>query len=81
MTQHPEDDVFTGTQVGAVLESLRHDMFLMAERLDTVCEDITVMKADIRELKTDMTTVKDVIRLTIPDIASRLTRLETKAGI
>ena len=74
---HEEDKVFTGTQVGAVLESLRHEISLIAEGQSAFREDVNTLKEDVRELKMDMRTVKDVLRINIP----RLDRLETKIGL
>jgi hypothetical protein len=73
-----EDKPFSGTEVGALIESFRGDISIMAECLDTVAMDVTVLKNDVKDLKADMAVVKDVIRITIPQINSRLSALEMK---
>ncbi|MSR76759.1 MAG: hypothetical protein EXS63_00815 [Candidatus Omnitrophica bacterium] len=76
-----EDKPFSGTHVGALIESFRNDMSIMAEQLDTVSSDVAILKEDVKELKTDMRTVKDVLRVFIPEINARITALEIKTGI
>ena len=77
---HPEDKVFTGTQVGAVLESIRRELSLLAEGQTALRTDVDQLKKDVGELKDDMRVVKDVIRIAIPSINAPLSALEAKAG-
>ena len=74
-----EDRPFSGTEVGTLIESFRNDFSIMAEKLDTVCQDVAILKIDVREIKVRLITVDDTIRIAIPDIYSRLTGLEAKA--
>lgn len=74
-----EDRPFSGTEVGALIESFRGEMSVMAERLGSVCEDVAVLKTDLREIKDRLVVVEDTIRISLPDIYSRLSRLDTKA--
>ena len=76
-----EDRPFTGTQVGALIESFRDELSVFGEKLNTVSEDVAVLKEDVRELKSDMVIVKDILRVEIPRINSRLTRLENKVSL
>lgn len=73
-----EDRPFSGTEVGALIESFRGEISAMAERLGAVCEDVAVLKMDVREIKDRLVVVEDTIRISLPDIYGRLTRLETK---
>ena len=75
-----EDKPFTSTEVGTLIESFRNDMSIMAERLIRVEEKVDVLQIDVNELKTDMKTVKDVLRIEIPSINSRLISLEAKSA-
>ena len=75
---HEEDKVFSGTQVGALIESFRSEMSVMGERLGSLCEDMVIVKEDVKQLKTDMIYVKDVLRIAIPDLYSRVTALEAQ---
>ena len=73
-----EDKPFTGTEVGTLIESFRYEMSLMAEKLDSVASDVTVLKTSVQVLEKDMQTVKDILRIETPRTQSRLNRLETK---
>ena len=73
-----EDRPFSGTEVGALIESFRGEISAIAERLGIVCEDITVLKTDVGEIKNRLVTVEDTIRISLPNIYSRLSRLENK---
>ena len=75
---NPEDKPFSRTEVGSLIESFRHDVSFIAEKLVRVEEKVDVLQADVSELKTDMQFVKDVIRIEFPTIKSRVSRLEAK---
>ena len=73
-----EKDSYSVTEVGTLIESFRSDISIMAEQLNTVCEDISILKQDVGEIKNRLMTVEDVIRISLPDVYRRLNRLETK---
>ena len=75
-----DDRPFTGTEVGALIESFRGDISVIGERVGTLCEDTAILKQDVSEIKTRLVTVEDVIRISIPEIYSRLSRLEARAA-
>ena len=80
LSMRNEDEPFTSTEVGALIESFRNDVSIIAERLIRVEEKVDVLQVDVNELKTDMRTVRDVLRIEIPSIHSRLTSLEARTA-
>ena len=78
LAMRKEDKPFSGTEVGALIESLRNDIALVAEGQGAMREDIAVLKSDVKELKADMRVVKDILRVEIPKNNSRLSTLEAK---
>lgn len=83
MSKRPENKFFSNTEVAAIIESFRTDFSIFGERLSGVCEDVSIlkeMKQDLDELKMDVKVIKDVLRIEIPSIKSRLTSLEAKSA-
>ncbi len=78
---HKADKPFSGTEVAVLIESFRNDIALLAEGQNAIHEDVQILKQDTAEIKMRLTTVEDVIRVAIPQIHVRLSRLETKVGI
>jgi DNA anti-recombination protein RmuC len=76
-----EDRPFSGTEVGALIESLRTDISVIAEDVGAIRQDVSVLKEDVQEIKVGLTTVEDVIRVAFPTTNSRLNRLEDKVGL
>ena len=72
----PNNDPFTPSEVRALIEEFRHDQRIFGERLNSACNDIAVLKEDVSILKVDMTTVKDVLRVAVPDLYARVKALE-----
>ena len=71
---------FTAGHVAAMIESFDGKVSAMAESVEAIREDVNVLKTDVAELKSDMVFVKDAIKVAIPDLAKRVSRLETKVG-
>ena len=74
-----EDRPFTGTEVGAVLESLRNDISAIAEGQVALRADVDILRTDVGEIKDRLVIVEDTIRVSLPDIFRRLTHLEAKS--
>ncbi len=72
----PNNEPFTPGEVRAIIEEFRSEFRVFGERLDTVCQDVAVLKEDVHILKADMTTVKDVLRIAIPELYARVKALE-----
>ena len=75
----PKKD-FSPTEVGSLVESFRHEIRLIAEKVDAVQEDVISLKNDMAEVKTDLAAVKDAIRITVPSHEKRIGKLESKVG-
>ena len=74
-----EDRPFSGTEVGALIESFRGDISVIAEDVRTLRVDVGILKEDVRDIKIRLTGVEDVLRISIPQTNSRLAVLESKA--
>ena len=69
-----EKDVYTPTEVGVLVESFQSQMSFVSERVGTLCEDMTEVKGRLSAVETRLTSLEDVVRLTLP----RITKLESK---
>ena len=76
-----EDRPFSGTEVGALIESLHTDISVIAEDVGALRQDVSVLKEDVHEIKVHLTTVEDIIRVAFPRINARFDRLEDKVGL
>ncbi|MBI3317014.1 MAG: hypothetical protein HYZ85_03290 [Candidatus Omnitrophica bacterium] len=76
-----DEKYYTSTEVGTILESLRSDISIIAESVITLRGDVDILKTDVKDIKVRLTTVEDTIRISLPDIYSRVKRLEVKVGI
>ena len=75
-----QDRPFTATEVGTLIESFEGKLSAVAERVGSLCEDVHVLKTDVREIKDRLVTVEDTIRVSLPDIYRRITTVEAKVG-
>lgn len=73
------DRQFSATEVGALLESIRSDISIIAEKVDSLCIRMDRVENRLEKLEIEVRTIKDVIRIAIPDHERRISRLETKA--
>ena len=73
-----EDKPFSGTEVGTLIESFRSDIAVIAEGQQSLREDVGILTADVKELKSGMVLIKDVFHIFIPQTEKQLTRLEEK---
>ena len=72
----PNNDPFTPSEVRALIEDFRFQLSVFGEDLLAVRKDVSILKDDVRGLKEDMISVKDVIRISIPDLYTRVKALE-----
>ena len=72
----PNNDYLTATETKALFESLHHSIRLIAEDQRTMRQDINILKEDVRDIKTRLTTVEDTLRIAIPDLYVRVKALE-----
>ena len=72
-----EDRYFSSTEVGTLIESLRSEISVIAEEVKGASSWRIRTDQRLDSLETDMHSIKDVIRLTLP----RISLIETKLGI
>ena len=75
---HKGKDSYSATEVGPLIESFRNDISVIAEGQVALQNGIDILKTDIREIKDRLILVEDTIRISLPDIYSRVNRLKTK---
>ena len=70
---------FSATEVGTLLETMDHKIDFIVEIIVPMQKDMGEVKERLTNLETDMRLVKDVIRIEIPSLKKRVTRLEAKS--
>ena len=78
------NDVFTGTQVGALIEGFRNDIKVVAEgltsltkKVDMMYEELLQRGEDLRGIKADLKIVKADLAEIIGSHDERIVKLET----
>ena len=79
--ERKNDQTYSATEVGTLVESLRNDISVIAEDLTSVKNDVSGLKTDMIQVKADLVTIKDTIRIAIPSLTRRVSILEAKAGV
>ena len=77
------EDKFTAREVGVLIEELRSDFRTVSEGLTSLLplkEDMIEVKNRLSNLEFEVRTLKDVIRVEIPSIKSRLSAVEAKVN-
>jgi len=75
------DRIFSGTEVGTLVESLRADFRTVAEVVAPIPERLTAVEVRLTHVENRLISVEDVIRVAIPSLSNRVSTLETKAGV
>ena len=70
---------FSATEVGTLLESVDKKIDFITETVIPLREDMADVKTLLTSLGIDVRSIKDVIRIEIPSMRSRIARLETKS--
>lgn len=81
MPNNEFDKTYTSTEVGTLVESFRNEIRVIAERIVPMSEDMAVLKEEMKEVKADIRVIKDVIRIEIPSLKNRVSKIETHIGI
>ena len=74
------EDKYTAREVAALIEDLRSEFRTVSEVVIPLREDMMEVKERLSSLETEVRSLKDVIRIAIPDHAKRLTRIESHLG-
>lgn len=77
----PAKDTYTATEVGTLLESVDQKFKHVMEVVSPLPDRLLAVEGRLSMVETEVRSLKDVIRIAIPDHAKRLLRLETKVGI
>ena len=72
-----EADKYTAGEVAVLVEGLRSDFRAVSEVVIPLREDMIEVKERLTSLENEVRSIKDVLRITLPDHAKRLTRIET----
>jgi len=72
--------IFSATEVGTLVESLRGDIRAVAEGVTYLHSDMDDVKTRLSSLEVEARSVKDVLRIAVPSINTRLNRLEVRTG-
>jgi len=80
MSNENKDRGFTNGEVMSMFESLQSGIGVVAEGVTALRADVDILKKDVSEIKTRLTSVEDVIKIIIPAHDKRITRLELKAA-
>lgn len=76
---NPENS-FTPAQVGALIENIEKKIDTALEILSPIREDVNGLKEDNAEIKERLTRIEDAVRISVPDLNKRVSKLEAKVG-
>lgn len=75
------DKTFSNTEVGVLVESLRADFRAVAEVVAPIPERLSAVEERLTVVETEVRSLKDVVRIAIPSLSTRVSTLEAKAGV
>ena len=75
-----EEDKFTATQVGALIERLEGKFQFVLDIVVPLKNDMVEVKERLSKVETRLTGVEDAVRIAIPNLVQRVSHLESKAG-
>ncbi len=73
------EDKFSAREVAVLVESLRSDFWGLGEVVVPLREDMAEVKERLSTLEDKVLSLDDAIRLAVPHLAKRVSRLEAKA--
>jgi len=73
------EDKFTAREVAVLVEELKSEFRTVAEVVAPIPERLSAVEERLTIVETEVRSLKDVIRLAIPDLSKRVSRLETKS--
>ena len=74
-----KEENFTSNQVATLVESLRSEFQAVAEVVVPLREDMMEVKERLTRVETELSHVKDAVRIAIPSLNKRVERLEKSA--
>ena len=76
-----EKNGFTNNEVVTMFESLKSEIGIIAEGVSDLGGRMSSVENRLSSVETEVKSLKDVMRVAIPTLSQRVTRLETKVGI
>ena len=76
-----EDERFSKTEVGSLIEAFRSDVSVIAEKVDDLSSRMGRVEERLEGVETKLLGVEDAVRIALPDHERRISRLESKAGL
>ena len=71
---------FTANEVAALVENIEKKIDTVLEILSPLQEDVNVLKEDNAEIKERLTRIEDAVRVSVPDLNKRVSKLEAKVS-
>ncbi len=84
MTQKParhSKDSFSPTEVGTLVEGFRHDVGIIAEKVDRLSNKVDKLDNRFSSVEARLTSVEDAVRIALPNLSRRVEKLEIKVGV
>ena len=75
-----EEENFTPGRVASLIEGLRGEFKVVLDVILPLRQDMVEVKERLSAVETRVGSLEDVVRVAIPNLATRVERLETKAG-
>lgn len=78
------EDKFTAREVAALVEDLRSEFRVVSEGLVSLLplrEEMVEVKERLTKVEERLGSVEDVLRIALPDLTKRVSRLESKVGL
>ena len=74
------EDKFSAREVATLIESLRSEFRSVTEVVLSLREDTVDVKRRVSALEDEVRLIKDILRIELPSLKSRVSALETKTG-
>ena len=75
------DKIFSSTEVGVLVESLRSDFRSVTEVVIPLREDMADVKDRLTKVEVRVKSLEDAVRVAIPSLSTRVSTLEAKVGV
>ena len=86
--ERKNDKAFSSTEVGVLIEDLKSSFNVVAEetrglsdRMGSVENRLTRVEDGLSVVKMEVLSLKDVVRIALPNLSQRITVLESKVGV
>ncbi|OGW84897.1 MAG: hypothetical protein A3C35_06880 [Omnitrophica bacterium RIFCSPHIGHO2_02_FULL_46_11] len=73
-------DNFTAREVAVLVEDLKSEFRTVVEVVAPLPERLSAVEERLGVVETRLTSVEDVLRIALPDLSKRVSRIESKLG-